>query len=413
MASWFSKSPADTEYVAESTGDTAQLETEEATLPPSEIITECIVGEIAENAEPPSTRLAVVDGPTRSIALLSQAKNAIAEARTLDELKSIRDKAEAVRKYAEAAGLGLEIQNQAAEMKLRAERRAGSMLSKLKLHGGDRREETATDRVTLEEIGISKDQSSRWQLAASVPEKAFERFLEEAQQEHGEVTTAGLTKLARDLSAKKKKKNTSTEVAPAVEDCQMVPTISELIYRQKYACVYVDAPWPFSGEPSEHDDKALEAFCITLSQQPIQELVEEHCHLHMWATDESLFAAKAVMEAWGFAFKGALICLNNLGRPGNYWVEAHEYLLLGVRGGLPLMERGMNSWMRACREPDGNSPDNIRRLIERVSPGPYLHLFGHKPISGWTVYSSMAGRDFSTNPVCEEEEADDAEAASS
>ena len=413
MASWFSKSPADTEYVAESTGDTAQLETVGETPPLSEVVTDSIESGIAENAEPPSTRLAVVDGPTRSIALLSQAKNAIAEARTLDELKSIRDKAEAVRKYAEAAGLGLEIQNQAAEMKLRAERRAGSMLSKLKLHGGDRREETATDRVTLEEIGISKDQSSRWQLAASVPEKAFERFLEEAQQEQGEVTTAGLTKLARALSAKKKKKDTATEVAPAVEDCQMVPTISELIYRQKYACVYVDAPWPVGDEPSEDDDKSLEAFCIVLSQQPIQELVEEHCHLHMWATDESLFAAKAVMEAWGFAFKGALICLNNLGRPGNYWVEAHEYLLLGVRGGLPLMERGMNSWMRACREPDGNSPDNIRRLIERVSPGPYLHLFGHKPISGWTVYSSMAGRDFSTNPVCEEEEADDAEAASS
>ena len=165
-------------------------------------------------------------------------------------------------------------------------------------------------------------------------------------------------------------------------------------------------------------DKALQNFCIALSQQPIQELAEEHCHLHMWATDESLFAAKTVMEAWGFTFKGALICLNNLGRPGNYWVEAHEYLLLGVRGGLPLMERGINSWMRACREPDGNSPENIRRLIERVSPGPYLHLFGIKPISGWTVYSSMAGRDFSTNPVCEGpvcegEEADDAEAASS
>lgn len=412
MASWFSKSPPENEYVAESTGDTAQLEAVADTPPPTEVLTECVVGEIVNDFEPPSTSLVVVDGPTHSIALLSQARNAIAEARTLDELKTIRDKAEAVRKYAEAAGLGLEIQNQAAEMKLRAERRAGAMLSKLKLHGGDRREETASDRVTLEEIGISKDQSSRWQLAASVPEKAFERFLEEAQQEQGEVTTAGLTKLARDLSAKKKKKDTATEAAPVVENCQMVPTISELLHRHKYACVYVDAPWPVGGEPGA-GDKAIESFAIALGQQPIQELVEDHSHLHMWATDESLFAAKAVMESWGFVFKGALICLNTLGRPGNYWVEAHEYLLLGVRGGLPLMERGMNSWMRACREPDGNSPDNIRRLIERVSPGPYLYLFGHKPISGWTVYSSMAGRDFSSYPVSEGKEADDAEAASS
>ena len=127
MASWFSKSPSDTEYVAEPPGDVAQLEAVGDT-PPPEVITECVVGEIVEDSQPTSTSLAVVDGPTHSIALLSQARNAIAEARTLDELKSIRDKAEAVRKYAEAAGLGLEIQNQAAEMKLRAERRAGGML---------------------------------------------------------------------------------------------------------------------------------------------------------------------------------------------------------------------------------------------------------------------------------------------
>lgn len=174
---------------------------------------------------------------------------------------------------------------------------------------------------------------------------------------------------------------------------------------RKFACVYADPPWMI-GEGNE-------LFVTAFSHLPIPSLVEDYCHLHMWATDDSLFAAKAVMEAWGFTFKGALICLNTLGRPGNYWVEAHEYLLLGVRGGLPLMERGMNSWMRACREPDGNSPDNIRRLIERVSPGPYLHLFGQKPISGWTVYSSMAGRDFSSYPVSAGMEADDAEAASS
>ena len=84
MASWFSKSPSDSEYAAESTGDTAQLEAVENTPPPPEVLTECVVGEIVDESEPPSTSLAVVDGPTHSIALLSQARNAIAEARTLD-----------------------------------------------------------------------------------------------------------------------------------------------------------------------------------------------------------------------------------------------------------------------------------------------------------------------------------------
>ena len=190
-------------------------------------------------------------------------------------------------------------------------------------------------------------------------------------------------------------------------NCTVFRSVGELLQQngRKFACVYADPPWMI-GEGNE-------LFVKAFSQLPIPSLIEDHCHLHIWATDESLFAAKAVMEVWGFTFKGALICLNTLGLPGDFWEEAHEYLLLGVRGGLPLMERGMNSWMPACREPDGNSPDNIRRLIERVSPGPYLFLFGHKPISGWTVCSAMAGRDFSSDSVSEEIEADDVEAASS
>jgi len=46
---------------------------------------------------------------TKSLAPLSQAHYAIAEARSLDELRGIRDKAEAVCKFAQAADLGLEI----------------------------------------------------------------------------------------------------------------------------------------------------------------------------------------------------------------------------------------------------------------------------------------------------------------
>lgn len=387
MASWFSK-PATNDVPLG--GTDAEHATGNAVLceePTALAVIEESVHNIDSTGEgPPTTELS--DDNSRSLALLSQAKNAIAEASSLDELKTIRDKAEAARKYAQAAGLGLEIQNQAAEIKLRAERKAGAFLSKLKLHGGDRREETASDRLTLDEIGITKDQSSRWQLTAAVPEKVFNKYVEDTQNEQGEVTTAGLIKLAREHASKRKKPSAAAEPT-TVENCNVVNSIGQLVDGRKFACVYVDAPWPVGNEPSVADAAGLDNFRIALLQQPIPELVEEHAHLHMWATDESLFTAKQVMEGWGFEFKGTLVCLSTLGRPGNYWVEAHEYLLLGVRGNLPLMERGMNSWMRAMREPDGRTPDRIRRLVERVSPGPYLELFGQKPVSGWTIYSTM------------------------
>jgi len=70
------------------------------------------------------------DATESSTALVwfDQARQALAHAKTLDEVKDIRDKAEALRLYTKQAGEGLEMQNWCAEIKLRAERRAGELL---------------------------------------------------------------------------------------------------------------------------------------------------------------------------------------------------------------------------------------------------------------------------------------------
>ncbi len=373
MANWFTKSLETSESSSQPTMP------EVAESPPD--VQEVVSVEVEHTN--PSTELIEQEASieTKSLALLSQAHHAIAEARSLDELKGIRDKAEAARKYAQAAGLGLEIQNYAAEVKLRAERRAGSLLAKLKLHGGDRREETSNDRLTLEDVGVTKDQSSRWQLTAAVPEKEFDRYVSRTREESGEVTTAGLIRIANELRAKQKKRQKGAE-AEAIDNCTVVPSLDELLAAgNKFACVYVDPPWT-GGEDNLH-------FVNALNELHVELLVEDNAHLHMWASDDSLFAAKQAIENWGFEFKGCLLCLNSNGRPGNYWVEAHEYLLLGVRGGLPLMERKLNSWMRSDRDQAGIPSSRVRKLIERVSPGPYLDLFGRQRASGWTIYSTL------------------------
>jgi hypothetical protein len=107
------------------------------------------------------------------------ARKALAAAHRVDEVKAIRDKAEAVRTYAKLAG-DLQLQNQACEIRLRAERRAGQLLIEMEKNPGTRgagrpRKDgtrvTRSDRTTayplkLEEVGITKDQSSKWQRLA-------------------------------------------------------------------------------------------------------------------------------------------------------------------------------------------------------------------------------------------------------
>ncbi|MBL8819352.1 MAG: hypothetical protein JNL58_25195 [Planctomyces sp.] len=79
---------------------------------------------------------------------------------------------------------------------------------------------------------------------------------------------------------------------------------------------------------------------------------------------------------------------------GNYWRVSHEYLLLGVRGNLPFRNRTVRSWQTARRTPHSRKPFLFRGLIEHVSPGPYLELYGREeqPNSEGTVYGNQVER---------------------
>ncbi|HWY55873.1 MAG TPA: hypothetical protein VNZ03_15505 [Terriglobales bacterium] len=141
------------------------------------------------------------------------ARKAIAAAHRVDEAKKIRDKAEAVRTYARLAG-DLQLQNQACEIRLRAERRAGQLLLDMEKNPGTRgagrpRKDGAKRRSAestakppkLDEIGITKDQSSKWQrLALLVDESTFERALVQALEKNGELSNSALLREIREIT---------------------------------------------------------------------------------------------------------------------------------------------------------------------------------------------------------------------
>src|SRR5208283_2415404 len=125
-------------------------------------------------------------------------------ARTLDEVKQVRDKSEAMRLYCKQARASLEMQNQCAEIKLRAERRAGEMLNQAELNKGGRPNNLSIDTTgfdptpTLKNLGISRDQSSKWQRISEIPEESFEDYIQTTKSKEAELTSSGALLLARD-----------------------------------------------------------------------------------------------------------------------------------------------------------------------------------------------------------------------
>jgi len=124
------------------------------------------------------------------------ALKAVAEALTVDEVMNIRNKAEAMRIYAKQSE-NYDMQNQAAEIRLRAERRAGVLLTELKDRGeragaGNPQWSDKPTIATLADLGVTKDHSSLWQTLGTIPEKKFNAFIAQAKGKNRELTTGSV-----------------------------------------------------------------------------------------------------------------------------------------------------------------------------------------------------------------------------
>lgn len=110
-----------------------------------------------------------------------------------DEVMSIMNVAEQAALYAKQANDN-ELVEKATEIRVRAQRKAGEMLAQGResgdraKSGGDMKKESKPP--TLCDIGVTKDQSSRWQSLASMSEEHFETAVATAKETAGEVTTA-------------------------------------------------------------------------------------------------------------------------------------------------------------------------------------------------------------------------------
>ncbi len=335
--------------------------------------------------------------PTRekALRLLETGRKALAEARTFADVKTLRDQAAAVQHFMKQQRLSGEAAQDAAELKVRAERRLGELLESETVKGGKRHksQDGICERRRSIPDGVTTTESSRWQKSAAIPEPEFEQHIAVCRERNAEITTAGVMRLAKSI------KKESTSNGDGFEDGCTVDDLSKL--KGKFGCIMADPPWRYGnqGTRASTDNHYQTMTVEELAALPIGELAADESHLWLWTTNGFLFECPKLFTAWGFEFKSSYVWVKPQIGIGNYLRNAHEFLLLAVRGGLVGRSKNTKSWGEFERGEHSAKPGRIRMdVVEQVSPGPYLELFGREQIPGWTVWGNQIAKNlFGTN----------------
>ncbi len=197
---------------------------------------------------------------------------------------------------------------------------------------------------------------------------------------------------------------TAERVAAPADDapCCTVTDLAELGKAgRKFGTIYADPPWAYGNQATRAatDNHYPTMTVEDIAALPVGDLAADQSHLWLWTTNGFLFECPQIFAAWGFEFKSSYVWVKPQIGIGNYLRNSHEFLLLAVRGGLVGAATDVKSWGEFNRQEHSAKPDRIRvDVLERVSPGPRLELFGRKTSPGWTVWGNQIERNlFDTN----------------
>lgn len=158
-----------------------------------------------------------------------------------------------------------------------------------------------------------------------------------------------------------------------------------------YRTIVADPPWRYDnrgtrGAATDHyPTMDLDTIC---DLAPTYVPAADDAHLYLWATNAFLRDAFTVMEEWGFSYKTCLTWVKPQIGLGNYFRNATEHVLFGVRGRLKIQQNNVPTWFKAKRGKHSVKPESFFELVESCSPGPYLEMFARRRRPGWDVWGN-------------------------
>lgn len=168
---------------------------------------------------------------------------------------------------------------------------------------------------------------------------------------------------------------------------------------KKYKTIYADPPWEEKGGglSSRGADRHYPLMPIhEIQNMPVSSLRDPTgCHLYLWTTNNFLIAAYNTMINWGFSYVTIITWFKegNIGL-GQYFRGKTEHCLFGTSGKLPFKFtpdgkrlQGVTGFSSPKRE-HSRKPDEMRKMIEKVSYEPRIKLFAREESPGWDIWGN-------------------------
>jgi hypothetical protein len=205
----------------------------------------------------------------QALILREQASQQLAQIKTIESGTEYLSKVKGIEAWAKAEKQDADMMTMIAEQKLRTQRILGQLIKDGRENGEIRvkgQSNTSCDSKSYDDLGVEAKSAQRWQQIASIPEPAFNEFIEtkkaEVQEKAAELTTAGMIRFKKELDKEKR----------------------------------FDTEDPWSEEERERLDLLKCGFAVTVNQKTMKNLCK-------YAEENGIFERVDRFSDWGNPFE--------------------------------------------------------------------------------------------------------------
>lgn len=168
---------------------------------------------------------------------------------------------------------------------------------------------------------------------------------------------------------------------------------------KKYNIIYADPPWQYNdhGVRGGVDDHYETMTLEEIKKLPINNLSEDNSILFLWVTYPMIQEGLDTIKSWGFQYKTIgfqWIKKNRISDSfffglGRYTRGNTECCLIGVKGKLPIINKGVSQLIISKIREHSQKPDEAReKIIKLLGDLPRIELFARTKINGWDIWGN-------------------------